>query len=159
MSNGGMVARPFSVALAGVLLALAAARPLRSQAAADTTLAGAVAAVLADSLLDHLTRGPIVWRESSGSIDEPVANALRTHPKFRGPVRDPRHALWIGIRQVAEQGDTTWVVVEFGQQYRDTGFLTLFIEERAYLFLREEKGWRFVRSQFLRHADGGPVRG
>jgi len=138
---------------------LAAARPLAAQAAADTTLAGAVATVLADSLLGRLTDGPIIWRESSGSIDAAVSEVLRMHPKFRGPVRDPRHTPWIEVRQVAEQGDTTRVVVEFGQQYRDTGFLTFFTEERAYLFLREEKGWRLVRSQFLRHADGGPVRG
>jgi len=147
--------RPLVVAL----LALPMTRPLAAQAATDTTLAGAVATVLADSLLDRLTDGPIVWRESSGSIDAPVSEALRMHPKFRGPVRDPRHALWIGIPQVAEQGDTTWVVVKFGQEASDTGDFTFFIEERAYLFLREDKGWRFVRSQFLRHADGGTVRG
>lgn len=108
---------------------LAAARPLQAQAAGDTTLAGAVATVLADSLLDRLTRGPIVWRESSGPIDPEVFEALRTHPKLRGPVRDPRHALWIGVRQVGEQGDTTWVVVEFDRHYRDIGFLTFFIED------------------------------
>lgn len=154
-----MPARFFVATLAPVVCALAAARPLQAQAAADTTLAGAVATVLADSLLDRLSRDPIVWRESSGPIDAEVFEALRAHPKLRGPVRDPRHALWIGVRQVGEQGDTTWVVVEFGQHYRDTGFLTFFVEERAYLFLREEKGWRFVRSQFIRHSDGGPVRG
>jgi|GEM_PF-2742202 hypothetical protein len=150
-----MMTRPFLVAL----FALTAARPVRAQAAADTTLAGAVATVLADSLLDRLTDGPIVWRESSGSIDDAVANALRTHPKLRGPVRDPRHMMWIGIQHVAEQGDTTWVVVQFGQDYGGSGFLTLFIEDRAYLFTRTGGRWRFVRSQFLRHADGGPVRG
>lgn len=115
--------------------------------------------MLADSLLDRLTDGPILWQESSGSIDAPVANALRLHPKFRGPVRDPRHTMWMGIHHVAEEGDTTWVVVQFGQDYARTGFLTLFIEERAYLFTRADAGWRFVRSRFLRHADGGAVRG
>jgi hypothetical protein len=153
------MARRVVIAIATALAASAAARPLPAQAAADTTLAGAVATVLADSLLDRLTHGPIIWRESSGPIDAPVANALRTHPKFRGPVRDPRHTMWIGIHHVAEQGDTTWVVVQFGQDYGGSGFLTLFIEDRAYLFTRAGAGWRFVRSQFLRHADGGPVRG
>jgi len=146
-------------ALAGALCALYTAAPLCAQAGADTTLAGAVATVLADSLLDHLTSGPIVWRESSGPLSLEVGNALRTHRKLGGPVRDPRHALWLGVRQVTEQGDTAWVVVEFEQQYADTGSLTFFTEERAYLFARASEGWRFVRSQFIRHADGGPVRG
>lgn len=149
------------LAMAAAFVALVAGAPLRAQAPApsDTTLAGAVAAVLADSLLDRISDGPIVWRESSGPIDLEVANALRTHPRLRGAVRDPRHAVWMGIHHVAERGDTTCVVVQFGQRYRDTGFLTLFIEDRAYLFTRAAAGWRFVRSQFLRHADGGPVRG
>lgn len=147
------------LAIAGAFVALIAAPPLRAQAVADTTLAGAVATVLADSLLGRISNEPIIWREGSGPIDLEVATALRTHPRLRGPVRDPRHAVWMGIHHVAKQGDTTWVVVQFGQRYRDTGFLTLFIEDRAYLFTRAAAGWRFVRSQFLRHVDGGPVRG
>jgi hypothetical protein len=152
------MARRVVIGIASALVALTAARPLPAQAAADTTLAGAVATVLADSLLDRLTDDPIIWRESSGPIDAPVAHALRTHPKFRGPVRDPRHTMWMGIQHVAEQDDTTWVVVQFGQDFGGSG-LTLYIEDRAYLFTRTGAGWRFVRSQFLRHADGGPVRG
>ena len=149
------------LAMASAVAAMAAASPLRAQApaASDTTLAGAVATVLADSLLDRITHDPIIWRGDSGPIDLEVANALRTHPKLRGPVRDPRHAMQVGIQQVAEQGDTTWVLVQFEQQYSDTGDFTFFIEERAYLFTRAATGWRFARSEFVRHADGGPVRG
>jgi hypothetical protein len=147
----------FAVALAGAVCT--AAPPLPAQAAADTTLAGAVATVLADSLLHRLADGPIIWRENTGSIDAAVASALRTHPKFRGPVRDPRRTMWTGISQVAERGDTTWVVVESGRDYGGSGELTFFVDERAYLFTRAGGGWRFVRSKFLRHLDGGSVRG
>jgi hypothetical protein len=57
------------IVVACTFAALAAATPLRAQAPMDTTLARAVASVLADSLLDRVTRGPIVWRENSGPID------------------------------------------------------------------------------------------
>jgi len=142
-----------------VALGMAAVRPLHAQAAPDTTLASAVATVLADSLLDRLTSGPLLWQPNTGWIDLAVANALRTHPKFRGPVRDPRHMLWVGIRHVEEHGDTARVIVESGQQYRDTGTFTFYVDSRAYLFIRAKEGWRFVRSRYLEHADGGFVRG
>jgi hypothetical protein len=118
-----------------------------------------VARVFADSLLDRLTPGPIAWVEAPNLLNEGVARLLQGHPKFRSPIRDPAHTLWLHIRDAAEQRDTTWVVAEFGEDYGGTGPLTLYVEERAYLFTRDGTGWRFIGWRVIRHEDGGWVRG
>ncbi|SOD02333.1 hypothetical protein SAMN05216486_10313 [bacterium JGI 053] len=142
---------------------LAAARPLAAQAAADTMeLARAVAPVLVGSLLDRVSSGkPIVWLTSRSALGTAVGGILGGHPRFRGPLPDPVHTMWMEIQRVTASGDTARVVVEFGQVYADSGELTFWVEQRAYFFVREAKktSWRFVRSRFIEHADGGGVRG
>jgi hypothetical protein len=163
-----MTAGRFATVAAIVSCALAAPRRAAAQTGADTTeLAPAVAALLADSLLDRMTNDkPIVWDHSSrapdfGALNAAVAGLLRMHPRLRGPVADRFHTMWIYIRQASASGDSARVEVEFGQDYGGGGELTFWTERRAYFFAREAKktGWRFVRSLFIEHADGGPVRG
>jgi Uma2 family endonuclease len=142
---------------------LAAARPLAAQTAADTIeLAQAVAPVLVDSLVGRVSGGkPIIWLDARGALNTAVGGLLGGHPRFRGPLPDPAHTMWMQINRVTASGDTTRVVVEFGRDYADSGELTFWTEQRAYDFAREPKksGWRFVRSRFIEHADGGWVRG
>jgi hypothetical protein len=129
----------------------------------DTTgLAPAVAAVLSDSLLGRMSGGkPIVWLASRGALSTAVGGILGGHPRFRGPLPDPAHTMWMEIQRLTPSGDTARVVVEFGQVYADSGEFTFWTEQRAYFFTREAKktGWRFVRSRLIEHADGGGVRG
>lgn len=141
------------------ICALAMARPLRAQTpAADPELARAVAAALADSMLSRGGgRHPRVWRPSALPLDSAVARALAGHPSFRGLV-DGR-TIGMGIVGVTQQGDTARVEVEQEQDYGGDGPLTFWQERRMYVFVRAGAGWRFAGTEFIRHADGGPVRG
>jgi hypothetical protein len=153
--------RTLAAVLAAAFCALSATRPLAAQAPDETALlATSVATVLADSLLGMMGRdGPIIWRNPSGGLNLAVARILQSHRRFRGPVSDPWHTPWIGIRRVTSDADTVRVIMELGQDYGGSGPLTFWEEERAYLFARASAGWQFVRSHLIEHADGGGVRG
>jgi hypothetical protein len=144
--------------LSGAILAMAGARPLRAQT--DTTLVRALSAVLADSLLGgRISTKPIIWIEAKTPFELATARSVANHPRLRGPVRDPDHLVWVRLARVEREADTTSVVVEFGQTYADSGTFTFWREQWAFLFIPAPSGWQFVRKQFLRHGDGGPVRG
>lgn len=146
-------------ALAGAVVALIVTAPLHAQAPADTTLAGAVSTFFADSLLDRLTSGPIVWVRGGGAFDQAVAGSLRAHPRFHGPVRGFERTFWLWIPAVTGEGDEARVTLEFGQDNGKSEGITFYVERREYVFAREGTGWRFVRSRRISHLDGGSVRG
>jgi hypothetical protein len=141
------------------ICALATARPLPAQTpAADPELARAVAGVLADSMLSRGGgRSPVVWRPSALPLDSAVARALAGHPSFRGLV-DGR-TLRMRIVGATQQGDTARVEVERGSDLEGDEFPSFWQERTMYVFVRAGTGWRFARTEFMGHADGGPVRG
>ena len=149
------------LAIAGALVALATAPSVHAQApaAADTTLAGAVATFFADSLLDRLTSGPILWERGGGPLDQAVARALLAHPKFHGPVRGYQRTFWLRIFETAAEGDQARVRLEFGRDNGRSEGITFYIEQWEYAFVRTDAGWRFVRSRFITRMHGGGVRG
>ena len=155
-----MKRRPLA-ALAGVIFALVGARPLPAQTDKDTSeLARAVATVLADSMLSSWAKKePLVWRYSHLPLDSAVARILGGHPRFQAPVTDSAHAVWVGIGNVEMGADTARVTVRREQDYGGSGPLTFWMDSTPYVFERVRDGWRFIRREFTRHADGGPVRG
>lgn len=146
-------------ALAIAICALAMARPLPAQTpAADPELAREVAAVLADSMLSRGGgRHPRVWLPSALPLSSAVARVLAGHPSFRGPVNG--RTIGMGIVGATQQGDTARVEIQQEQDLGGDEFPTFWQERTMYVFVRAGTGWRFVRTEFIRHADGGPVRG
>lgn len=153
--------RALGMVLTVAFCAAAAATPLRAQAGSDTTgLAQAVASAITDSVVAfQRPAARILWRYSDTPLDSAVAGILARTTRVGAPVADSTFALWIGIDRAAVGADTARVVVERNQEYSRTGSLTFWIEWNAYVFARSGPGWRLVRSEFLGHADGGPVRG
>ncbi|HET7233798.1 MAG TPA: hypothetical protein VFJ16_27555 [Longimicrobium sp.] len=68
-------------------------------------------------------------------------------------------SLHIGIPRATVTADSAHVMVGYRQQITRTGDLNFYIEENQYLFARDAAGWRYVRRVFVRHGDGGCVRG
>jgi hypothetical protein len=147
--------------LAIAIGAVMVARPLSAQAPGDEPeLARAVAAVLADSVLDHGgERKPMVWRIFSPPLSSAVGRILAGRAELRGPLRDPTRMAWMGIGDVTHRGDTARVLVLRGHDYGGDGELTFWEERTPYVFVRAGAGWRFVRREFTIHVDGGGVRG
>ncbi|HEY0015219.1 MAG TPA: hypothetical protein VGC13_02830 [Longimicrobium sp.] len=144
------------------LLAPGGARTASAQAQPDPDgLAAAVGAIVADSVLPRLGGcDPVYIRTPETPFDSAVAALLRTEPDTRafGASR-PEAYEWVGTRGYTLQGDTASVLVEVGARTPPNGGIDTYIEENRYLFIRAGGGWRFVRREFVRGMDLGPVRG
>jgi hypothetical protein len=144
------------------MLALGAVRTASAQAQPDPDgLAAAAAAIVAESVLPRLGGcDPVYIRTPETPFDSAVAALLRAVPDtrtFGGP--GPESYVWVGTRGYTLQGDTASVLVEFGTRVPPDGGIDTYTEHNRYLFVRAASGWRFVRREFVRGMDAGPVRG
>lgn len=145
------------------ILALGGARTAGAQAQPDTAaLVRAVTSVLADSVMPRLVRSdPLFVATPAAAFDSATAAILRAVPGARTfpPDRPPSY-WWIGTRGFTMQGDTAAVMVEMGSKAPSDGrAIDTYIEQNLFLFVPEGSGWRYVRRQFVRGMDLGPVRG
>lgn len=148
--------------MTGAALALGAAPSVRAQAAPDTAaLVRAVGAVLADSVVPRLgDRAPnyVMW--STTPFDSAVAAVLLAVPGLRPPPdRYPAAYERVGTRGFVMEGDTAVVRVEAASHADSRGDITTYIETYRYRFVRDGRGWRYLRRDFVGGADAGPVRG
>jgi hypothetical protein len=151
--------RTLALVVSATFCAAAAHRPLTAQAAGDTTgLAQAAALAITDSALVRLGE-TVLWEHSGTPLDSAVARIVTRTSRVGAPVADSTFAVWIGLGRELVGTDTATLIVETHQQYARTGTFTFWTEQNAYDFQRVARGWRFVRKRFLRHGDGGPVRG
>lgn len=159
-----MRVRTWLVIAACAVLNLAAAPAARAQAPVDTAgLARATGAFLVDSVLPHVGREDATFISAPGTaFDSAVAAILDEAPGTErfGPTRPPAFG-WIGTRGFTVRGDTVAVLVVVGDKARPDPRETIdtYIEENRFLFVREARGWRYVRREFVRGMDAGPVRG
>jgi len=144
-------------------LAVGAPRTASAQAQPDADgLARAVASVIADALT--ACRGgcrSTFIPEPRTAFDSAVAVIRHAHPRAVpfGPQRPPSYG-WIGTRGFTMRGDTAAVLVEAGSKAPSDGrAIDTYIEENLYLFIPDGAGWRFLRREFVRGMDLGPVRG
>jgi hypothetical protein len=156
-----MTFRPPLMIIGAVILALGAARPARAQSQPDTAgLVRAVASIVADSVIPRVSKGPVYILTPATPFDSAIAAILRTAP---GTVTfgtgRPRAYEWVGTRGYTVQGDTVSVLVEVGMTAPGSGPIDTYIEENLHLFVRDTGGWRYIRRQFVRGMDLGPVRG
>jgi hypothetical protein len=148
------------ILLMAMALCCAAARPLAAQAADGTGLERAVATVLADSLFKG-ERGeePRVWVHSGIPLDSAVARIISRDARLNFRERGSELSLYIGIPRASVTADSAHVLVSYRQRVSLTGDLDSYMEENEYVFARDAARWRYVRRVFVRHADGGRVRG
>jgi hypothetical protein len=146
------------------VLASGRVRTVSAQARPDTTgLARAVGTFVADSVVPRVSRqGPVYLAEPASAFDSAVAVVIRrVSPRtatFPSPARPPAYE-WIRTRGYSLRGDSVAVMVEIGSHSDTNDPITTYIEENLYLFVRDGRGWRFVRREFVRGMDLGPVRG
>lgn len=159
-----MKSRMMLVPGCAAMLAAVPACEARAQAPADTDgLARATGTFIADSLVSRLTRRETVYIPApTTAFDSAVAAILRATPRtatFASDSRPPSYE-WIGTRGFTMRGDTAAVLVEWGSKAPSDGrAIDTYIEENLYLFVRDERGWRYVRREFVQGMDLGPVRG
>lgn len=138
------------------------ARTADAQAQPDTAgLVRAVAALVADSIIPRLGDPPVYIQAPRTPFDSAVAALLRTEPGtavFPSNERPPAYE-WTGTRGYVMRGDTVAVLVEWGTTAPSDGLIDTYIEENLHLFVRDGRGWRYVRREFVRGMDAGPVRG
>lgn len=147
---------------AAVMASVLPARAASAQAQPDTAeLVRAVAAVLADSVIPRLNGGcdPVYLREPETAFDSAVAALLRDVPGVRASARQPPYSESVGTRGFTMRGDTAAVMVEWDTSSPGGGEFLGYIETNLHLFVRDERGWRQVRREFVRGADYGGVRG
>lgn len=158
-----MKRRILLVIIGAAILVLGGARTVSAQARPDTAgLMHAVTSVLADSVMPRLgRREPLFVATPATAFDSATAVILRAVPGARtfGPERPPAYG-WIGTRGFTMRGDTAAVMVEVGSKAPSDGrAIDTYIEQNLYLFVPDASGWRYVRRQFVRGMDLGPVRG
>lgn len=126
-------------------------------------LAAAVGAFLADSLITRKSSDEPMYISAPGTaFDSAVAAILRTVPRVRTfEARRPAGYVWIATRGLTMRGDTAAVMVEMGVRHPPDGsIIDTYIEQNLYFFVPgAAAGWRFVRREFVRGMDLGPVRG
>lgn len=144
------------------MLAPGGVRTASAQAQPDPDgLVGAVGAFVTDSVISRVGGcGPVYIRTPETPFDSAVAAILRTAPDTRtfGASR-PEAYEWVGTLGYTMRGDTASVLVEVGDRTPPNGGIDTYIEQNRYLFVRAGSGWRFVRREFVRGLDLGPVRG
>ena len=156
------MSRRTGLMMTGVVLALSAARPTGAQEAPDIAgLARAVGTVLVDSVVPRLgDRQPNIVLWPATAFDSAVAAVLLQAPGMRPPTdRYPPAYERIGTRGFEMEGDTAVVRVEAVSHADSRGEITTYIETRAYRFVRDAQGWRYLRREFVSGADAGGVRG
>ncbi|HEX6038330.1 hypothetical protein [Longimicrobium sp.] len=141
--------------LTAVAAILAHAPAARTQVTEDTALVDAVSYVAQGNYKHRLEVAP-----GETAFDSAVAGRLRALPAATLPPPQPGYRDWVGTQGVTFAGNTAAVVVRFGTSAPPDGSLIdTYIEDTRYLFVREGAGWRFLRCEFLRGMDLGPVRG
>jgi hypothetical protein len=159
-----MKPRMLLVVAGAAILASGGARTAGAQAQPDTTgLARAAGTFVADSVLPRVSSsGPVYLSEPTSAFDSAVAATIRqVSPRaatFPSRARLPAYD-WMGTRGYSLRGDSVAVMVEIGTHDDAHDPITTYIEENLYLFVRDGRGWRFVRREFVRGMDLGPVRG
>lgn len=146
-----------AVSLVCAALALTSASAAAQAPVADTALARATAATILDG--GGRGRGPDLFllAPPADRFDTLTAvELLAQAPGRQDPEAD--YALYIGTRGVQLAGDTAVVTVVMHQQTRNTG-MNWWEQIETFRFVPEGDGWRFVQRVFVRHSDGGSVRG
>jgi ketosteroid isomerase-like protein len=125
-------------------------------------LAAAVGAILADLVVAKISPAHPLYLSAPGTaFDSAVAAILVAAPPVRPfGTRRPASYQWITTRGFTLRGDTAAVVVEVGSTDPGEGrSIDTYIEQNLYFFVPDAAGWRFVRREFVRGTDLGPVRG
>ena len=158
-----MQRRMLQMALAAAALVLGPA-PAAAQVPDTTGLARAVGAFLVKTVLPEIGRRNRieVGSFSATAFDSAVAVVLEATPEANRPERRGYRS-WIATHHLAFRGDTVVVLVEQGTSWPppddEPYSLSMYSDRNNFLFVRGSAGWRFVRREFVSHADGGAVRG
>jgi hypothetical protein len=144
------------------MLAPGGPRTASAQAQPDPAgLVDAVGAIVTDSVISRVRGCDLVYIGTPETpFDSAVATLLRAVPDTRTfGAPGPESYVWVGTRGYTLQADTASVLVEFGTRVPPDGGIDTYIEHNRYVFVRAGSGWRFVRREFVRGMDAGPVRG